>query len=374
MAEICSLFPALAIKMARNRMQNSLSSLRRILTGIAIFLLTGVIATGGYVAAGWNWLDALYMVVITVFGVGYGEVQPISSTWLKLFTILVIIAGALSVAYIVSGLVQLITEGEIRRALNLKRMTQEIESLDKHVIVCGFGRIGQLVAHRLKADRQLFIIVDNDPERITMAREEGYLVYQGNATDEGVLEAVGIMRARSLATVLPSDAANVFITLTARELNPALMILARGEMPSTEKKLRLAGADHVVLPATISALRVAHLITHPAAVDFLAQTDGHHGLNEFLAELDIQLSELVVDESSSLIGGTVGDIELRGQGTFIIVALRRTDGEVTIHPTRQTYLLKGDSVILMGHQGDMPNFAKQVALKKEMRYRGVRLG
>jgi len=360
--------------MARNPMQNSLSSLRRILTGIAIFLLTGITATTGYMLAGWNWLDALYMVVITVFGVGYGEVQPISSTWLKLFTILVIIAGALSVAYIVSGLVQLITEGEIRRALNLKRMTQEIENLDKHVIVCGFGRIGQLVAHRLKTDRQFFIIVDNDPERIIMAREEGYLVYQGNATDEGVLEAVGIMRARSLATVLPSDAANVFITLTARELNPALMILARGEMPSTEKKLRLAGADHVVLPATISALRVAHLITNPSAVDFLVQTDGHHGLNEFLAELDIQLSELVVDESSALIGGTVGDIELRGQGTFIIVALRRADGEVMIHPTRQTYLLKGDSVILMGHQGDMPNFAKQVALKKEMRYRGVRLG
>jgi voltage-gated potassium channel len=354
-------------------MQNSLSSLRRILTGIAIFLLTGIIATTGYVLAGWNWLDALYMVVITVFGVGYGEVKPISSTWLKLFTILVIIAGALSVAYIISGLVQLITEGEIRRALNLKRMTQEIQSLDRHVIVCGFGRIGQLVAHRLKADGQPFIIIDNDPERITMARDGGYLVYQGNATDEGVLEAVGIMRARSLATVLPSDAANVFITLTARELNPGLMILARGEMPSTEKKLRLAGADHVVLPATISALRVAHLISHPSAVDFLAQTDGHHGLNEFLAELDIQLTELVVDESSSLIGGTVGDIELRGQGTFIIVALRRADGEVMIHPGRQIYLLKGDSVILMGHQGDMPNFAKRVALRKEMRYRGARL-
>lgn len=352
-------------------MQNSLSSLRRILTGIIIFLLTGITATGGYMMAGWHWLDALYMVVITVFGVGYGEVRPIGSPWLKLFTIFVIIAGALAVAYIVSGLVQLITEGEIRRALNLKRMTQEIERLDKHVIVCGFGRIGQLVAHRLKADRQLFIIVDNDSERITMAREEGYLVYQGNATDEGVLEAVGVMRARSLATVLPSDAANVFITLTARELNPALMILARGEMPSTEKKLRLAGANHVVLPATISALRVAHLITNPSAVDFLAQTDGHHGLNEFLAELDIQLSELVIDDDSSLVGGTIGDIELRGQGTFIIVALRRADGEVMIHPNRHTYLIKGDSVILMGHQGDMPNFAQKLALKKQMRYRGA---
>ncbi|MFZ4640357.1 MAG: potassium channel family protein [Nodosilinea sp.] len=355
-------------------MQNSLSSLQRIITGILIFLLTAVLAVSGYILAGWSFLDALYMVVITVFGVGYGEVRPIHSAGLKVFTIFVIIAGALSVAYTVSGFIQLITEGEIRRALNLKRMSKEIENLADHVIICGFGRIGQLVAYKLKGDRYPFIIIDSDAERITMAREQGYLVYQGNATDEGVLEAAGILQARSLATVLPSDAANVFITLTARELNPQLMILARGEMPSTEKKLRLAGADHVVLPATISALRMAHLIRHPAAVDFLAQTDGHHGLNEFLAELDIQLSELAIESNSPLIGGTIGDVEVRGKGTFIIVALRRQDGEVMIHPSHDTYLAPGDSVILMGHQGDMPSFVQQTVLKRDLRYRGTRLG
>jgi voltage-gated potassium channel len=165
----------------------------------------------------------------------------------------------------------------------------------------------------------------------------------------------------------------VFITLTAREMNPTLMILARGEMPSTEKKLRLAGANHVVLPASISALRMAHLISHPSAVDFLSQTDGHHGLNEILAELDIQLNEMLVEAGSPLIGGTIGDIEVKGQGTFITVALRRADGEVIIHPSRATYLALGDSIILMGHQGDMPNFAQQNAFKKEMRYRGARM-
>jgi voltage-gated potassium channel len=266
------------------------SSFRRIVTGIIFFSLTVVGAVIGYMVAGWNFLDAIYMVVITIFGVGYGEVQPLTSPPLKVFTIFVIIAGALSVAYIVSGFVQMITEGEIHRALNVKRMTKEISSLEDHVIICGFGRIGQLVARKLKRDRQPFIIVDNDPERVVLAKEQGYLIYQGNATDETALEAAGILRAKSLATVLPNDAANVFITLTAREMNSALMILARGEMPSTEKKLRLAGANHVVLPASISALRIAHLISHPSAVDFLSQTDGQHGLNEFLAELDIQLN------------------------------------------------------------------------------------
>lgn len=331
-------------------------SFRRIITGIIFFTLTILFAVAGYMMAGWGFLDAVYMVVITIFGVGYGEVRPLSSPLLKLFTIFVIVAGALSVAYTVSGFVQLITEGEIRRALNLKRMTKEIESLDQHVILCGFGRIGQLVAHKLKAEHQVFIVVDNHPDRVALAQEQGYLRYQGNATDEAVLEAVGIHRAKSLATVLPNDAANVFITLTAREMNPNLTILARGEMPSTEKKLRLA-----------------HLITHPAAVDFLSQTDGHQGLNEFLAELDIQLNEILVEAPSALIGGTIGDIEVKGQGTFITVALRRADGEVIIHPPRHTYLAQGDSVILMGHQGDMPSFIQQNVLKREMRYRGARL-
>lgn len=323
--------------------------------------------------AGWALLDAIYMVVITVFGVGYGEVKPLASPELKIFTILVIIAGVVSVAYTVSGLVQFITEGEIYRALNLKRMTHEITHLNQHVVICGYGRIGQMLARRLADEHHAFVVIDSSSERIDLAREQGFLVYQGNATDEHVLVEAQIARARSLATVLPDDAANVFITLTARELNPELMILARGEMPSTERKLRLAGADHVVLPATISALRMSHLITHPAAVDFLSQTDGHHSLNEMLAELDIQLSELPIKADSPLVGGTIGDIELQGKGTFIIVALRRTSGEVLIHPSRDSYLAKGDTVILMGHQGDMPQFVQHQLLKRQMRYRGARL-
>jgi len=351
-------------------MQNSFE---RIVTGIVIFALTVVVAVAGYVIAGWSLLDAVYMVVITIFGVGYGEVQPLVSPALKVFTILVIITGAISVAYTVSGSVQLVAEGEIRRALNLKRMTQDIESLENHVIICGFGRIGQMVARRLKDEHQLFIVIDNDSERIALAREQGMLMYQGNATDENVLQAVQIQKARSLATVLPDDAANVFITLTAREMNPTLTILARGELPSTEKKLRLAGADHVVLPATIGAIRMAHLITHPSAVDFLSDTGAGDGLNELLAELDIQLNELSIEKDSSLIGGTIGDIEVRGKGTFITVALRRANGEVMIHPGRDTYLAKGDTVILMGHQGDMPNFGQRSTLKQQMRYRGARI-
>lgn len=345
------------------------------MTGLVIFGTTVAIAVCGYILAGWTPLDAVYMVVITIFGVGYSEVQPLDSPTLKVFTILVIIAGVLSVTYIVSGVVQSVAAGEIRQALNLKRMTQNIANLESHVIICGYGRIGQMIAHRLRHDQLAFVILDSSAERIADGEAHGFLMYMGSATDEESLEALGIQRARAIAIVLPDDAANVFITLTARELNPSLTILARGEMPSTEKKLRLAGADHVVLPATIGAARMAHLLTHPYAVDFLSQSDGRVTLNELLAEIDIQMREIPIAADSPLAGATIGDIEVSGRGTFIIVALQRETGETLIHPSQDTPLSAGDTVMIMGHQDDIPRPLKRRThgQRSDIRYRGARL-
>ena len=349
------------------------SSLQRILTGVSFFATTILVAVIGYVMAGWTVLDAIYMVVITIFGVGYGEVNPLNTPSLRVFTILVIIAGALSVAYTVAGFVQMVTAGEIRRTLRIWQMTQEIQSLNNHVIICGYGRMGQMLAQKLAEDRQRLIVLDRSRDRITAAQENGHLGFLGNATDEGHLQAVGIDRARVLATVLPDDAANVFISLTARELNPKLMVMARGTLPSSAKKLRLAGADQVILPATIGALRMAHLISHPNAVDFIAQADDRANLNELLAEIDIQMNELAVSSNSPLLGRTIGDVETHGKGTFIVVALKHADGTVTIHPDSQERLNEGDTVMIMGHQGDMPNFAQRSAVRSQLRYRGARV-
>lgn len=349
------------------------SPFHRIRTGALFFFITILVAVIGYILAGWTLLDAIYMVVITIFGVGYGEVNPLETTSLRVFTIFVIFAGALSVAYIVAGFVQLVTEGELRRALNLRQMTQEIQNLTNHVIVCGYGRMGQMLTQKLQADGQRFIVLDRNPDRINAAQALGYLVYLGNATDEDQLKATGIDRARALATVLPEDAANVFISLTAKELNPQLMVIARGTLPSSEKKLRLAGADEVVLPASIGALRIAHLISHPSAVNFLSKDDGRANLNQMLAEIDIQMNELAVQAESPLVGRTITDVELRGRGTFIIVALRKADGEVIVHPQANEALHEGDIVMIMGHQDDMPNFAQRHATRSQLRYRGARV-
>lgn len=345
-------------------------SLRRVLLASACFLIIFVVAIAGYMIAGWSFLDSVYMVVITVFGVGFGEIGPMSPA-LRIFTIFVIVAGYTTVGLIVAALIQMITEGEIRKALGVRRMTREIRLLQDHVIICGFGRIGQILAKEMTNVGQPAIIIDSNPERSEMAAAMGYLVASGSATDEEVLEEAGIMRAKVLATVLPSDSVNVFITLTARGLNPNLIILARGELPTTEKKLRQAGADHVVLPAEIGALRMSHMITHPAALDFLDGTHDGSNLDELLAQIDMQMDELVITPNSSLVGVTIGDLEVRGKGTFLVVALRKAKGETIVHPDHWVLLEEGDTLIVMGHQGDIPKIAHSYALQRQTgRYMG----
>jgi voltage-gated potassium channel len=347
------------------------SPLRRIIIGLTLFVTTLVSGVIGYRLFGCAFLDALYMVVITIFGVGYGEFCPVSPTQ-RMFTIIVIVAGSSAAVYAVGGFLQVITEGEIKQALEHRRKTQDLATLTQHTIICGYGRVGQVLARKLHEAKQDFVIVDNDTERLTIAEESGYRVYQGNATTETALLAAGIERAKVLATVLPDDASNVFITLTARGLNPNLEIVARGEMPNTEKKLRLAGADHVVSPANISGMRMANLITHPNTVEFLDQSEERNRLNELLAQIDVQVDELTILASSPLVGKTISDLEVRGKGTFIVVALRKPNGEVLIHPDHAMPLIANDVVIVLGHSDDIPEFNHMFKLKKRIQYRGAK--
>jgi voltage-gated potassium channel len=346
------------------------SSIQRILTGLVLFTGTIAIAIVGYMSAGWSFLEATYMVVITIFGVGYGEVRPIATDTLRWFTMFVIVAGTSSAVYLVGGFVQMVTEGEINKALNIRRMNKEIEALDNHTIICGYGRMGDVLARKLRNANLPFVVLDNNPDRVALAKSLDYLVLNGDASDESSLLSAGIERARCLAVVLPDDAVNVFITLTARGLNPDLNIIARGELPSTEKKLKLAGANHVVLPVEIGAERVAHSITHPAALDFLREEEGRQNVNELLAQVNIQFDELTIDSNSPFASDTLSAIEAKGRGAFIVVAVRKPDGRIINSPSHDFMLHTGDVVILLGHKGDIPKFARRYALRREIRYRG----
>jgi voltage-gated potassium channel len=339
-------------------------------TGVVSMGLTIVSAVLGYWWSGCPVLDAIYMVIITIFGIGYGEFCPVSAAT-RVFTMLVIFAGVISVSLILGGFVRMVTEGEIKQVLEHRRKTQDLANLKHHTIICGFGRIGQVLSHNLAAAKHPFLIIDTSDDRITLAEEMGYRVYQGNATDEHTLLQAGIERAKALATVLPDDAANVFITLTARGLNPDLMIVARGELASTEKKLRLAGANHVVLPASISGQRMSNLITHPNTIEFLEQGEERARLNELLTQIDVQVDELTISANSPLVGRTIADLEVRGQGAFIVVALKRHN-QITNHPNHNLRLHAEDTLIVLGHRGDIPRFAQRYDVK-QLRYRGAPL-
>ncbi len=235
-------------------------SRRTLRNALTFFFGTIVIATAGYVLAGWTWVDAIYMVTITIFGVGYGEVHTLDSVWLKWFTMGVICAGCSSLIYVIGGIVQMLAEGEIEEIMGIRKRSREIDNLSEHTIICGYGRVGQMLAAELSGQGQPLVVLDNDPSRVDKAIADGFLAMEGNAVDDETLHEAGIFRAATLATVLPDDAANVFITLTARDLCETITIIARAECPTTERKLIRGGATHVVMPAAIGAIRIAQLV------------------------------------------------------------------------------------------------------------------
>ncbi len=348
------------------------SSMRRIIVGATFFGLTCVVAVTGYMIAGWQFLDAIYMVVITVFGVGYGEAKPLDHPNLKIFTMAVIIAGCSSGIYFVGGFVQMLAEGEINRVLGTRRMSKGIEQLSGHTLICGYGRVGQMLASDLAAANQQFVIIDSSESRIGEAQAMGYLTLLGNASEERTLEAAGILRARVMAAVLSDDTSNVFVTLTARDLNPTIQIIARAESPSTEKKLIRSGANRVVLPALIGATKIAHMIVRPSAEDMLLEATGNAHLNEELRHIGLELTEIELKPESPLVGQKVGNVEVSGQGGFVVVAIKRRDGTVVRAPDPSEDLAAGDTFVILGHDKALPDLMRR-AKPRTTNYRGVRV-
>lgn len=345
---------------------------QRILTGVVLFVLVCVFAVIGYMLAGWELWDSVYMVVITIFGVGYGEVKPIESPALRALTIGVIVCGYAAVIYTVGGFVQMLIDGELNRTLGERKMNKDIAALRNHIIVCGVGRMGSILARELQAAGIAFVVIDCDERRRQAAIDHGYLVLDGDATDEFVLEQAGIRYANGLATVLSDDATNVFVTITARAMNPDLLIIARGENPRTESKLKGCGADRVVLPTAIGASKVAQLFIRPSAENMLEQLTSYSGISDELGHIGLQFSELTVHAGSPLEDKRLKDIEIRSNHGFLIVALRKAEGSTMLNPPAETELAAEDVVIVLGHKDDIPQLAARFSTgTNKMTYRGV---
>jgi voltage-gated potassium channel len=333
-----------------------------------------LIAVVGYMSAGWRVTDAVYMVIITIFGVGYGEVQPIDSNGLRALTIMVIIAGYAAVIYTVGGFMQMLIDGELNKALGARRMTKGIERLSDHTIICGVGRLGTILARELHAAGKPFVAIDSDMSRLQGMEEQGYLVIHGDASEEDILEQAGIRKAAMVAAMMSADATNVFVTVTAREMNPSVTIIARGENPRTEKKLLGCGANQVVLPAAIGARKVAQLIIRPTAENLLAQLSDQSNILDELNRIGLEVNEIKIAEDSELVNQPISEIEIQSKRGLLVVGIRKADGRSELNPAAETVLSTGDILILLGHSQDVATLVRQLsAPARQLTYRGVKV-
>ena len=312
----------------------------------------GIIAAGtaGYlVIEGWTPLESVYMTVITLSTVGFKEVRPLSPAG-QAFTAALIVAGVGAVTYLFAAISQYIVSGELTGSIRKARMQQRIDALSGHYIVCGFGRVGQQVALDLVHEKRSCVVVETT-EPITAETPSGVFRVIGDGSDDHVLEHAGIARATGLVAVTGDDATNLFITLTARTLNPKLVIVARANQSATEHKLLRAGATHVLSPYTISGRRIASLLLHPSITDFL-DVVMHSG------KLELVLEECAVKEGSDLHGKTVAEAEVRKRTGANVLAVRRHDqGAILTNLPSEMRFEPGDVIIGLGTHEQLQTLA-----------------
>lgn len=286
----------------------------------------------------WNFLDALYMTIITLTTVGYGEVHTLSSAG-RIFNIFLIIGGVGTVFYALGTGAKLLLEGELQEIFGRKRLEKKIKGLHDHYIICGHGRMGRIICRELNAKKEKFIIIEKTPCK--MHEKEDLLIIEGDATQDEVLIEAGIEKAKGLISVLPTDAENLFVVLSARGLNPQLLIVARAGEEGSGRKLLRAGADRVTSPYHIGGLHIAHTILKPAVVDFIefATKSGN---------IDLQMEEVTISESSRLAGVTLDEGGIGRDLGIIIVAIRKSSGEMKFNPTSHDILETGDTLIALG--------------------------
>jgi voltage-gated potassium channel len=313
---------------------------RKIAQWAACLLALLLIGSLGFVwLEGWNFFDALYMTVTTLTTVGYGETHPLDRIG-RIYNMVLILTGMGVMLYIVGSLARVVIEGELQSVLGRRKLIKDIKKLKNHYILCGFGRIGNIIARHLKARGLSLVVVESDPALLSRLEAGGYYFINGDATRDEVLMEAGIDRAKGLISVLPTDADNVYVVLTARSLNSSLFIVARGEEPGSEKKLLRAGADKVESPHQMGGQKMAQTIMRPTVVTFmeLAMKEG----------VDWSMEEIAVGQASPLLGVPLADSGIRQNLNLILVAIKRADGELLFNPSHETPILAGDTLIALG--------------------------
>ena len=314
--------------------------LRRIAVGVLVFATLLAFGTAGYtLIEGWPILDSLFMTAITLSTVGYGQVHTLSTGGM-VFSIFLIFFGVGAALYVINAIIQTVFEGHLREVLGVRKMRTKIDALRGHYVICGFGRVGQEVAHEFEAQNVPFVVIENDPDNQDHARSLGYLYVTENATEEESLLAAGVRRARGLIAAVGSDAENTYITLCARSLKPRLLIVARAGSDTGEEHLRQAGADKVISPYRIGGRSIAFAAVYPLETEFVDSVRG-----------DRWVAEIQVDEASNLAGLNVEEALSRRPGVNVILALQARDGDLIVGPPPERRLEMDDCLIVLGKEG-----------------------
>jgi voltage-gated potassium channel len=320
--------------------------LREFLFALCVPLLLMTIGTAGYMRIEhWRFLEALYMTVITITTVGFGEVHPLHSEG-RVFTIALSLVGVFTLLYAATAAIRAIVSGEVRGDIGRQRMERTLLELKDHVIVCGFGRMGRFVCAEFSASGQPFVVVDKAAPALEGFQMPHGIALAGDATSDGVLRRAGIERARVLVSVTASDADNMYITMSARLLNEKLLIVSRAEDQATQKKLLRAGANRVVAPYVIAGQTVVQAVERPTALSFL----------ELATRSDyreLQIEETEVKPGSGLAGARLDDAHLRREMGITVVAIKKPDGRMIFSPSPEVVLEPGDILICLGHRDQL---------------------
>ncbi|MFO7754092.1 MAG: NAD-binding protein [Desulfobacteraceae bacterium] len=318
---------------------------------IAVLIFAG--GTTGYVLIeGWSVLDSAYMTAITVSTVGYLEVHDVSTAG-RIFTMVLIFVGVGYFLYLAGVIVQSIVEGEIVNVLGRRKLNKEIERLENHYIVCGYGRIGRMLCRLIKDETSGILVIEKDEALVPVLEEDNMLYLHGDASSEEVLRKAGIERAAYFVAALATDTANVFLVLTARQLNPMIYIMARAGSQDVKQKLLIAGANKVESPYDIGAASMGLKLLRPSVSNFL-------DLALSRKEVAIQIEESYVSTNSVFVNVALKDSGIRQKYNLIIIAIKKENGEMLFNPSFDTLLEPGDTVISMGATRNLNMFHKDL--------------
>jgi voltage-gated potassium channel len=325
----------------------ALFRIRNALIALALAILFGTF--GFTLIEGWPLSDSLYVTVQTLTTVGYGDVPPHSGAG-RAFAVIVMLMGVGGVALAASTIVQSVVQSELVSALGQRRQSKKMQKLHDHYIVCGSGRVGSHLIRDLQATEKQFVVIENDPQRAAEFTQREIMVLVADATSEESLREVGVDRARGLAACLPNDADNVYVVLTARDLNPNLRIVARAAEEQAEAKLLRAGANHVIAPTIIGGHRMAVALTKPAVSEFMDSITAN--------ELGLGFEQVEVDAASHIVGKELRATPIRSELDVVIISIRRQDGHIIFNPAGECQIESGDILIAIGRSDSLTKLSQ----------------